>query len=388
MSTRTTIQLATRGSDLALRQTNRVRSWLADHRIDAELVEVETRGDRIDDALIRDLGKTGAFVRALDRKVMDGEVDAAVHSMKDVPTEEPDEIVIAAVPARADPDDVLVTPEGASLEELPEGAVVGTSSLRRGAQVLARRPDLQIEPLRGNVDTRLEKVLAPSLQAEHEARLDAAGTAPDEGSGDEAAGEGSGEQAEGERSEGAEGDAESADPDAFEQSPEEWFDSLAEIERAALGREVETEYDAIVLAKAGLERSGLLDDVKTVELPLDAHVPSAGQGALAISAHEDSAIGDDIRSALDHPPTRVATTVERILLAELGAGCVAPLGVHATVKGDVVQTTVQVLSQDGTEEIRESRALDIEGYADAARDLAEDLAEEGAAELIQEAKRG
>ena len=377
MSTRTTIQLATRGSDLALRQTNRVRSWLADHRIEAELVEVETRGDRIDDALIRDLGKTGAFVRALDRKVMDGEVDAAVHSMKDVPTEEPDEIVIAAVPARADPDDVLVTPEGASLEELPEGAVVGTSSLRRGAQVLARRPDLEIEPLRGNVDTRLEKVLAPSLQAEHEARLEAAGEEPDA------------ENVEADE-DGSDGGAEaaSADPDAFEQSPEEWFDSLAEIERAALGREVETEYDAIVLAKAGLERSGLLDDVQTVELPLDSHVPSAGQGALAISAHEDSEIGDDIRSALDHPPTRVATTVERILLAELGAGCVAPLGVHATVKGDVVQTTVQVLSQDGTEEIRRSRALDIEAYADAARDLADDLAEEGAAELIQEAKRG
>lgn len=355
MTTRETIQLATRGSDLALRQSTRVVEWLADHRIEAELVEVETRGDRIDDALIRDLGKTGAFVRELDRKVMDGEVDGAIHSMKDVPTEAPEEIVIAAVPSRADPHDVLVTPDGDRLEDLPEGAVVGTSSLRRGAQVLARRPDLTIENLRGNVDTRLEKVLAPTLQAEHEKRLEAA----------------------------EDGDRE----DEFEQSPESWFDSLTEIEREALGREVETEYDAIILAKAGLERSGLLGDVETVDLPIDKHVPSAGQGALAISAHEDSEVGEAMRSALDHPPTRVSTTVERILLAELGAGCVAPLGVHATVKGDVVQVTVQVMSQDGSQEIRESRALDIEGHAGEARDLAADLADRGAADLIQEAKR-
>ena len=173
MTTNETIQLATRGSDLALRQTNMVRSWLAEHRIDAELVEVETRGDRIDDALIRDLGKTGAFVRELDRKVLDGSVDAAVHSMKDVPTDQPEDIVIAAVPARGSPADVLVSPDGGPLDDLPSGAVVGTSSLRRGAQLLARRPDLEIEALRGNVDTRVEKVLAPTLQAEHERRVDA-----------------------------------------------------------------------------------------------------------------------------------------------------------------------------------------------------------------------
>ncbi|MFB6095523.1 MAG: hydroxymethylbilane synthase, partial [Halodesulfurarchaeum sp.] len=160
MRTRETIRLATRGSDLARRQSNQVRSWLDDHRMEAELVTVETRGDRIDDALIRDLGKTGAFVRALDRKVIDGEVHAAVHSMKDVPTDQPEEIVIAAVPDRAPAEDVLVSPDGDALEDLEEGAVVGTSSLRRGAQILARRPDLEIEPLRGNVDTRIEKVLA------------------------------------------------------------------------------------------------------------------------------------------------------------------------------------------------------------------------------------
>lgn len=373
MSTRETIQLATRGSDLALRQTGQVKSWLAEHRIEAELVEVETRGDRIDDALIRDLGKTGAFVRELDRKVMDGEVDAAVHSMKDVPTEQPEEIVIAAVPERADPHDVLVTPEGRELAELPSGATVGTSSLRRGAQLLARRPDLEIEPLRGNVDTRVEKVLAPTLQAEHQDRLEAA--------------ESAGEDAEPEQESEWSGESAPDEAGEYDETPEEWFDSLAEIERSALGREVETEYEAIVLAKAGLARSGLLEDVNVAELPTDRHVPSAGQGALAISAHEDSEVGEAVRNALDHRPTRVAATVERIVLAELGAGCVAPLGVHGVLKGDVVQTSVQVMSQDGTEEIRETRALDVENYAAEARELADDLADRGAADLIQEAKR-
>lgn len=355
MSVQGTLELATRGSDLALRQASQVQSWLAEHRIDAELREVETKGDRIDDALIQDLGKTGAFVRELDRLVIDAEVDGAVHSMKDVPTDEPREITIAAVPGRAAVGDVLVTPDGDSLRELPDGATVGTSSLRRGAQLQARQPDLSIEPLRGNVDTRLEKVLAPSLQAEHEARL------------------------------AAEEDEEVTAPD--EKSVEEWFDSLAEIERAALGREVEVEYDGIVLAKAGLARSGLLEAVPTHDLPVESHVPAAGQGALAVAAKRGSEAAAAIHEALDHPPARIGTTVERVIMAELGAGCVAPLGIHAHLQGDVVRTTVQVLSRDGSEVLRETRALDVERYAQAAREFAADLADRGAAELIQEAKR-
>jgi len=355
MTVQGTIELATRGSDLALRQARQVQSWLADHRIDADLREVETQGDRIEDALIQDLGKTGAFVRELDRLVMDGSVAGAVHSMKDVPTEEPEEMVIAAVPARGPAGDVLVTPDGDALDQLPSGAVVGTSSLRRGAQLQARRPDLTVEPLRGNVDTRIEKVLAPSLQAEHQQRLE------------------------------AEEDEEVARPD--DRSADEWFDDLAEIERAALGREVGTEYDGIVLAKAGLDRSGLLEVVPTADLPLDSHVPAAGQGALAIATRRDEDVTEDIQSALDHPPTRVATTVERIVLSELGGGCVAPVGIHAKVQGDVVQTAVQVLSQEGSESVSEQRALPVDDYAAAAREFAADLADRGAAELIQEAKR-
>ena len=170
MTTRGTLRLATRGSDLALRQAAAVREALEDRRYDVEIVEVETTGDQIRDELIHRLGKTGAFVRSLDEQVLDGSVDAAVHSMKDVPTEQPDSLVVGAVPQRADPADVLVTADGATLSELPEGATVGTSSLRRKAELLAERPDLDVQPLRGNVDTRVEKLLAPSLQAEHEER--------------------------------------------------------------------------------------------------------------------------------------------------------------------------------------------------------------------------
>ncbi|MFB6271021.1 MAG: hydroxymethylbilane synthase, partial [Halobacterium sp.] len=159
------IRLATRGSELALRQAGEVKSELEDHRHEVELVEVETTGDRVTDALIQDLGKTGAFVRALDEEVLEGNVDAAVHSMKDVPTDVPDDLVVAAVPRRGNPADVLVTPDGTPLEDLPAGSVVGTASLRRGAQIQAHRPDLEVEPVRGNVDTRVEKLLAPRLQA-------------------------------------------------------------------------------------------------------------------------------------------------------------------------------------------------------------------------------
>ncbi|MFB6070542.1 MAG: hydroxymethylbilane synthase [Halanaeroarchaeum sp.] len=358
MRTREPIAVATRGSDLALRQAGTVVDHLADHRIEASLVEVETTGDRVDDALVRDLGKTGAFVRALDERVLDGDVDAAVHSMKDVPTDQPDDLVVAAVPRRASPADVLVTPDGDGLEDLPEGATVGTSSLRRGAQILARRPDLTVEPLRGNVDTRLEKLLAPGLQAEHERRLEA---------------------------EEAEGDG--GVPSAVDRTAQEWFEDRSELERRALERRVETEYDAVVLARAGLERIGLAEAVSTTDLPLRTHVPSAGQGALAITARADADVADRLHDALDHPHSRVTATVERILLADLGGGCVAPVGIHATIKGDVVEARVQVLSRDGSETVAETRQLPIEDYADAASAFADDLADRGATDLIEEARR-
>jgi hydroxymethylbilane synthase len=359
MTTRgTTLRLGTRSSDLATRQAGTVRDWLEQRRLTVELEEVETAGDQLRDELIHELGTTGAFVRALDEEVIDGDLDAAVHSMKDVPTDQPPELVIAGIPERAAPGDVLVTPGGTPLTELPRGATVGTSSLRRGAQLHSLRPDLTIEPLRGNVDTRVEKLLAPTLQREHAIRVDA-------------------EEADGEEAE---------DLPEFDRTVEEWFNDLAEIERRALEREVETDYDAICLAEAGLDRSGLLHHVEYERLDPAKFVPAPGQGTLAVTALDDE-VAETINDVIDHPPTRVETTVERTILAELGGGCVAPVGIFARLQGEVVTTAVRVLAQDGTEEVSGTRDLPVQDHAKAAREFAADLAADGAADLIQQAKR-
>lgn len=352
-----TFRLATRSSDLALRQAGQVRDAIQGRRTDVELLHVQTRGDRLRDELISRLGKTGAFVRALDERVIDGEADAAVHSLKDVPTEVPEEISFAAVTERAPAGDVLVTPADntAGLDDLLVGATVGTASLRRRAELLAERPDLTVEPLRGNVDTRVQKLLAPDLRAEHERRV-----AAEEGDADE----------------------------EFDRTPEEWFDDLTELERSALEREPDTEYDAIVLAEAGLRRSDLYDHpaYETHRLPRSTFVPAPGQGAIAVTTATREA-RETVRDAIDHPPTRVTTTVERTILAELGGGCVAPIGIHALLQGEHVSVQVRVLSADGDEEIAASRDLPADRHAAAAREFAAELRGEGAAELIEAAKR-
>jgi len=353
MSRRGTLRLATRGSDLALRQAAAVGDALESRRREVELVEVETRGDQLKEERIHRLGRIGAFVRALDDEVLAGEVDAAIHSMKDMPTEFPGGLVVAGVPERAAAGDVLLTPEGTSLEGLPDGATVGTSSVRRRAQLLRARPDLGVEPLRGNVDTRVETLLAPPLQREHERRIDAAES---------------------------EGDADGS----FDRSPEEWFEDLAEIERRALEREVETEFDAIVLAEAGLARSGLLEQVAHERLPRSEFVPAPGQGALAVTCADPDAT-EAVREAVDHAPTRVATTVERTLLSGLGGGCVAPIGVNARVRGEYVHTQVQVLGPEGEEAVEATRDLPVTDHANAAASLADDLRERGAAALVEAA---
>lgn len=343
------IRLATRGSDLAIRQATTIKSALESRRRSVSLTEVETTGDAIQDELIHRLGKTGAFVRSLDEKVLSGELDAAVHSLKDMPTEMPADLVVAALPERAPSGDVLVTLDGKPVDKLAPEAVVGTSSLRRKAQLLAARPDLEIVPLRGNVDTRLEKLLAPALQRDHQRLVD------------------------------AKKDGNNAE------DPDEWFDSRSELERAAMERRVETEMDAIVLAEAGLRRSGLLDAVETTRLPKSSFVPSPGQGAIAITASNPQTV-ETIREAVDHPRTRIETTVERTVLAEVGGGCIAPIGVSAILQGEYVQTRAQILSHDGSEVIEATRDLPVTDHATAAADFAADLRERGAAELITEAR--
>jgi hydroxymethylbilane synthase len=377
MSTDRTLRLATRGSDLARRQAALVQERVGTRRRPVELVEVETEGDRIRDELIADLGRIGAFVHALDQEVVDGDCDAAVHSMKDMPTEFAEGVVVAAVPERAPADDVLITDDGRDLDDLREGAVVGTSSLRRTAQLLHARPDLDVRPLRGNVDTRIEKLLAPELQREHERRLGAEG---------EDASEAMREynlDPEGVLEDENE-DLEEVD-DEYEQTVEEWFDSLSELERRAMSQDPDHEFDAIVLATAGLQRTGLEHQVGTSPLPRDQFVPAPAQGAIAVTAVDDSTVAR-LRSKLDHPPTRVATTVERTILAELGGGCVAPLGIHATVQGEYVNVRAQVLSTDGTEVVADTRDLPVETHVQAAVDFAEELADRGAADLVAAAR--
>jgi len=356
----TEIRLATRGSDLAMRQAGEVKAALEDRRFEVELVEVETTGDQLDDRLITELGKTGAFVRSLDRKVLDGELDGAIHSMKDMPTEHPDDLVVAAVPERASARDVLVTPEGITLDELPSGATVGTSSLRRKAQLLNERSDLTVEPLRGNVDTRIEKLLAPSLQREHEERTE-----------------------EEKKRKGHTPDDDYEFP--YEHTVEEWFESIDEIERRALEREVETEYDGIVLAEAGLHRSGLAHHADYEPLDPSEFVPAPGQGALAV-ATLDTELARDVNTVLDHPRSRVETTVERTILAELNGGCVAPIGVHAIIQGENVHVEAQVFSEDGDEEVSIKRDVAVENHVSGAKRVAEELADRGARELVERAR--
>jgi len=390
-----TLRLATRGSDLALEQAGTVRDALSSRRRDVEIRRVETRGDQIPDELIHRLGRTGAFVRAVDEEVLAGDADLAVHSLKDVPTEGMDDVVVAGVPERAPSGDVLVHPDGLGVEDLPAGSVVGTGSLRRTAQLKAARPDIVVEPLRGNVDTRVEKLLAPGLQAEHERRLIASGEAralTAETGGDDAADEGGPNEPNwdaldddaGGDDAGSGGDDEEVEEE-FERTVEEWFDSLSDLERSAMERKVETEYDAIVLAEAGLRRSELFHDVETTRLPREEFVPAAGQGAIAVTASDPDVI-ETVRSAIDHPRTRVAVTVERTILGELNGGCVAPIGVSALVQGEHVHTRVRVLSTDGTEEVADTRDLPIRSHAKAAESFAADLADRGAADLIAAAR--
>ncbi|WP_415379138.1 hydroxymethylbilane synthase [Halosimplex sp. TS25] len=408
----TTLRLGTRGSTLAMRQAAAVKERLENRRFDVELVEVETTGDQITDEAIHELGKTGAFVRALDEEVLDGDCDAAVHSMKDMPTEMPEDLIVAGVPERAAPRDVLVTREGTSLMGLPEGATVGTSSLRRGAQLLAERPDLDVQPLRGNVDTRVEKLLAPPLVREHERRVEAEAdeevesfAAYDETDGDDEADDQSrstdyakynkpddadddetGPGTDGDGGDSDDGDGDADDDSEFDRTVEEWFEDLSELERRALERDPDVEYDAIVLAEAGLERAGLLHHVEHTQLRPDQFVPAPGQGTLAVTAR-DGDLADDIRSALDHAPTRVEATAERTVLEELGGGCVAPVGIYAVLQGSVVRTSVRVLDREGDEEVRETRELPVERHPHAAREFASDLADDGAAEIIAQARR-
>ncbi len=323
------VRLATRGSRLAIAQTEAIKRDIEAHRRAVELVEVSTTGDELDEELIHELGTTGAFVRALDEEVLEGRVHGAVHSMKDIPTDQHPKLVIAAIPPRGSTEDVLITPDGRPLDELDEGSVVGTASLRRRAQLLMQRPDLEVEPIRGNIDTRLVKLYAANLAR-----------------------------------------------DTKVAGPEQLLDRAAE-------RDVDTEYDAIVLARVGLERAGF---EKTVAFDSLKMLTAAGQGAIAVTTLDDE-FGAWLNDTIDDPRSRVETTVERRILATLGGGCVAPIAISAIIQDAHVQVNVQVLNRDGTDYIEAGEQLPVAEHVEAAEVFAQTLIDRGADELIEDAKR-
>ena len=249
------IVIATRESRLALWQAEHVRSLLM-RAGDAEvtLLPMTTRGDQILDRTLSKVGGKGLFVKELETALADRRADIAVHSLKDVPMDLPPGFALAAVLEREDARDAWVSSRYASLAELPAGAVVGTSSLRRVVQLAALRPDLRLEPLRGNLDTRLRKL--------------------DDG-----------------------------------------------------------QYDAIVLAAAGLIRLGAGDRIRARFEP-DAMLPCAGQGALAIETRSDDAALLDRLAAMTHAPTKLAVAAERAVSRALGGSCSMPLAAHAAWQGD------------------------------------------------------
>lgn len=271
-----TLVIGTRHSKLALWQAEYVKNALEqrDPNLEVVLQHVTTTGDKIQDKPLSQIGGKGLFTKELEQAMKQGTIHAAVHSLKDLPYELPAGFTIAAIPPRGKVEDVLVSNRYASLAALPAGAVVGTSSLRRSAQLLALRPDLQVVSLRGNVDTRLRKL--------------------DEG-----------------------------------------------------------QYDAILLAAAGLIRLGRGDRITEV-LPADTFVPAAGQGALAVEVCENNPEALALISRLNDRAACTEVRAERSFSAAIGGSCQIPAGCYARLEGETLSLTAIVSSPDGKQVVRKS----------------------------------
>ena len=263
-----------------------------------------TKGDRVLDAPLAKIGGKGLFTKELEQAMLAGEIDLAVHSLKDMPTELPEGLMLAAVTERFDPGDAVVSPRYRTLANLPPGAKVGTSSLRRRAQLLAKRPDLEIVSLRGNVNTRLKKL-------------------------------------------------------------------------------EEENFDAIILAVAGLKRLGFHDRITEI-LPREICLPAVGQGALAIEARADDEATLSLIAFLDDAATRAAARAERAFLARVEGGCQVPVGVYAEAADEALEMEAVIASIDGERLYRRKKAgstLDAEKIG---RALAEELLAMGGKEILQE----
>jgi hydroxymethylbilane synthase len=268
------LRIGTRGSALALWQANHIQEKLAQlHGVHAEIVRIRTSGDHFQTASVAqigaELGTKGVFIKEIEDALLAGRVDLAVHSMKDVPTETPAALAFPAITKREDPRDCLISHDGRTLKDAPARSRIGTSSLRRQAQLRHRRADLEVLELRGNVDTRLKKVAA-------------------------------------------------------------------------------REFDAIILAVAGVNRLGASDKITEILAP-EWMLPAVGQGALGIETRLEDRETSTLVSALNHAETRACVTAERSLLHELEGGCQVPLGAWARMENGELYIEARLLSPDGKE---------------------------------------
>lgn len=284
---RSSLVLGTRGSKLAVCQSEWVQARLKELApdVDVTLRRIQTSGDKILDVPLAKIGGKGLFVKEIEEALLHREIDLAVHSMKDVPAELQPGLALLCIPRREDPRDALISRDGRSFKDLPHGARIGTSSLRRQAQLLRVRPDFSIEMLRGNLDTRLRKLR-------------------------------------------------------------------------------EGQYDAIVLAAAGLRRLGWAKEI-TELLDFETCLPAIGQGALGIEGREDDDFVRSLLSGMEDRETRTTVMAERALLRRLQGGCQVPIAAYATMHGARVSIDALVAGLDGKEIVRE-RA---EGAAEEAESL-------------------
>ena len=296
------LRIGSRGSQLGLWQANYIASLLRGQGHNVEIEIIHTTGDKITDVALAKVGAKGMFTKEIEEALADGQVDLAVHSLKDLPTELAGHFEIAAIPKREDPRDAFCSVKHSGIEGLPPGARVGTSSLRREAQLRALRPELVVHPLRGNVDTRLRKLESG-------------------------------------------------------------------------------EYDAIILASAGLQRLGQTERIRQI-LSVETMCPAAGQGALGIEARAGDS---DVRQALlflDDAAARTETTCERALLASLGGGCQVPIGANAKWYDSKLHLEAIVASPDGKSLLRES--LDGSDPQQLGRQAAQKLLARGGASILDQ----
>jgi hydroxymethylbilane synthase len=300
------LTIGTRGSALALAQTRWVAGMILARYPDAEIkIEViKTSADKDLTTSIRSGTATGVFVKEIEEALLTSEIDMAVHSMKDLPTKIPEALEIGAIPQREDAHDALISgASGHRLEDLRPGAVIGTGSVRRQAQILAMRPDLRAEDIRGNVQTRLEKLSAGN-------------------------------------------------------------------------------YDAIILACAGLNRLGLQDRIG-MRLEFAQMLPAPGQGALALEVRKGDSRIMAMVAGLHEPLTATAVLAERAFLRRMGGGCNSPIAVHARPADGKVLIEGLVASPDGARILRDSTICPLAGAAEAADALADKLLSTGGAEILR-----